>query len=278
MPGWSCWAKRPTATSEFYRMRDRITRALIERKGFAVVAVEADWPDAARIDAWVRHRPVAAAGLVAVRALPALDVAQRRDGWASSTGCARRMRTAPPEDRVSFHGLDLYSLHISIGAVLDYLDAVDSRGRRGRAGAVRLPDRLAACAGSLRPRRPDAGLRRLAARRWSPPCATCNARAGRAGRTRRRAAVRRPAQRQPDRQCGRILPHHVRRAARPPGTCATATCLRPWRRCSTTAGPGRGRWSGRTTAMSATPPRPRWPRGANTTIGLLARQRFGDGA
>ena len=43
-------------TSEFYRMRDRITRALIEHKGFTMVAVEADWPDAARLDAYVRGR------------------------------------------------------------------------------------------------------------------------------------------------------------------------------------------------------------------------------
>src|SRR5439155_10494267 len=41
-------------TSEFYRMRARITRELVEGRGFTVVAAEADWPDAARIDRWVR--------------------------------------------------------------------------------------------------------------------------------------------------------------------------------------------------------------------------------
>src|SRR5690606_35957527 len=41
-------------TSEFYRMRQRITRALIEEEGFTVVAVEADWPDAERVDEYVR--------------------------------------------------------------------------------------------------------------------------------------------------------------------------------------------------------------------------------
>ena len=45
-------------TSEFYRARAAITRRLIEHHGFTIVAVEADWPDAARIDAYVRHRPV----------------------------------------------------------------------------------------------------------------------------------------------------------------------------------------------------------------------------
>src|SRR5690349_1831216 len=42
-------------TSEFYRARAAITRRLIEKHGFTLVAVEADWPDAARIDNYVRH-------------------------------------------------------------------------------------------------------------------------------------------------------------------------------------------------------------------------------
>jgi protein-L-isoaspartate(D-aspartate) O-methyltransferase len=44
-------------TSEFYRMRARITRELIRRRGFTTVAIEGDWPDVARVDGWVRHRP-----------------------------------------------------------------------------------------------------------------------------------------------------------------------------------------------------------------------------
>src|SRR5436305_2776316 len=44
-------------TSEFYRARAAISRRLIERHGFTIVAVEADWPDAATIDRYVRHRP-----------------------------------------------------------------------------------------------------------------------------------------------------------------------------------------------------------------------------
>ncbi|MEO6573909.1 MAG: protein-L-isoaspartate(D-aspartate) O-methyltransferase, partial [Polyangiaceae bacterium] len=41
-------------TSEFYRMRAQITKELILRHGFSFVAMEADWPDAARIDDYVR--------------------------------------------------------------------------------------------------------------------------------------------------------------------------------------------------------------------------------
>ena len=44
-------------TSEFYRARAAITRRLIEQHGFTIVAVEADWPDAAAVDRYVRHRP-----------------------------------------------------------------------------------------------------------------------------------------------------------------------------------------------------------------------------
>jgi protein-L-isoaspartate(D-aspartate) O-methyltransferase len=41
-------------TSEFYRMRNRISRALIEQMGFEFVAIEGDWPDAAQTQ-WTRE-------------------------------------------------------------------------------------------------------------------------------------------------------------------------------------------------------------------------------
>ena len=44
-------------TSEFYRARARITERLIREHGFNIVAVEADWPDAAHVDRYIRHRP-----------------------------------------------------------------------------------------------------------------------------------------------------------------------------------------------------------------------------
>ena len=40
-------------THEFYHERAEITRLLIEQKGFAAVAVEADWPDALRVNRYV---------------------------------------------------------------------------------------------------------------------------------------------------------------------------------------------------------------------------------
>ena len=49
-------------TSEFYRARAAISRHLIENHGFTIVAVEGDWPDAATLDRYVRHRPVREGG------------------------------------------------------------------------------------------------------------------------------------------------------------------------------------------------------------------------
>src|SRR3954466_4991600 len=42
-------------TDEFYRIRADLTSALIQQKGFNIVAAEADWPAAYRANRWVRH-------------------------------------------------------------------------------------------------------------------------------------------------------------------------------------------------------------------------------
>src|SRR5215204_1452470 len=42
-------------THEFYRARAELTKALITKKRFNVIAVEADWPDAYRVNRWVQH-------------------------------------------------------------------------------------------------------------------------------------------------------------------------------------------------------------------------------
>jgi protein-L-isoaspartate(D-aspartate) O-methyltransferase len=111
-------------TSEFYRMRAHITRELIVRKGFDVVAVEADWPDAARIDGYVRHLERPASDWSAFSRFPTWMWRNREMhdfvDWLRDYNGAR-----PETARAAFYGLDLYSLFTSIGAVLDYLDDVD---------------------------------------------------------------------------------------------------------------------------------------------------------
>lgn len=112
-------------TSEFYRMRARVTRELILRKGFTLVAVEADWPDAAQVDHYVRHRPPPAAPEVAFSRFPTWMWRNREVEEFVEWLRAHNRTVRDPQRRVGFHGLDLYSLYTSIAAVLRYLDRVD---------------------------------------------------------------------------------------------------------------------------------------------------------
>jgi protein-L-isoaspartate(D-aspartate) O-methyltransferase len=112
-------------TSEFYQMRARITRELVERFGFTIVAVEADWPDAARVDHYVRHTPFSTGGEEAFTRFPVWMWRNQEVhdfvGWLHD----HNERIDEPEARVGFYGLDLYSLTSSIEAVLRYLQQVD---------------------------------------------------------------------------------------------------------------------------------------------------------
>src|SRR4051794_30227843 len=116
-------------TSEFYRARAAITRRLIERHGFTIVAVEADWPDAAAIDRYVRHR---APAVVTERAFQRFPTWMWRNTDVDEfIRWLRRHNTAlPAHQRAGFYGLDLYNLSASIGAVLDYLDKVDPKAAK----------------------------------------------------------------------------------------------------------------------------------------------------
>jgi erythromycin esterase-like protein len=110
-------------TSEFYRARTQISRRLIEN-GFRIVAVEADWPDAARIDRYVRHKAPEPSREQAFARFPTWmwrneEVREFVD-WLRAYN-----EPLKPEERVEFRGLDVYSLSASIEAVLRYLDNVD---------------------------------------------------------------------------------------------------------------------------------------------------------
>ena len=119
-------------TSEFYRARAAITRRLVERHGFTIVALEADWPDAARLDRWVRGRPSAApADGPAFARFPTWmwRNAEARDFFA---WLRARNAALPPGRRAAVRGVDIYSLGASIEAVLGYLDANDPEAARAR--------------------------------------------------------------------------------------------------------------------------------------------------
>jgi erythromycin esterase-like protein len=115
-------------THEFYRERAQITKRLIREKGFCAVAVEADWPDAYRVNHFVRGASGDA------EAVDALGGFKRFPQWMwrnadvlDFIGWLREHNDGQKKDdrKAGFYGLDLYSLHASIEAVLAYLARVD---------------------------------------------------------------------------------------------------------------------------------------------------------
>ncbi len=112
---------------EFYRERARITQRLIDDLGFNAVAVEADWPDAYRVNRYVRglsRDPDAATALSDFRRFPSwmwrnADVVRFVE-WLRARNDAHQAPT-----KAGFYGLDLYSLATSMNAVVDYLESVD---------------------------------------------------------------------------------------------------------------------------------------------------------
>jgi erythromycin esterase-like protein len=116
-------------TSEFYRARAAISRALIERHGFKIVAVEADWPDAARIDRFVRHKPHAPSEEQAFARFPTW-MWRNVEVHDFVTWLRAHNEQLPEKARVEFRGLDIYSLGNSIAAVLAYLDKHDPQAAK----------------------------------------------------------------------------------------------------------------------------------------------------
>lgn len=120
-------------TAEFYQARAEITKWLIEEKGFCAVAAEADWPDAYRVNRYVRggHDD----GTADTTATQALGGFERFPAWMwrnvvvrefvewlreNNQRCSRQNRP-----QAGFYGLDLYSLHRSMHEVIAFLDKVD---------------------------------------------------------------------------------------------------------------------------------------------------------
>ncbi|HJR59675.1 MAG TPA: erythromycin esterase family protein [Vicinamibacterales bacterium] len=122
-------------THDFYRARAELTKTLIADHGFDLVAVEADWPDAYRVNRWVlgaSEEPGPEAALGDFTRFP-------RWMWRNAdivdfvTWLREHNRGRAVSERAGFYGLDLYSLHRSIEAVLGYLGKVDpDAARRAR--------------------------------------------------------------------------------------------------------------------------------------------------
>jgi erythromycin esterase-like protein len=115
-------------THEFYAERAAITKRLIAEKGFTAVAVEADWPDAYRVNRYVRGMPQDADADAALSGFTRFPTWMWRNtvvrdfvDWLR----AHNARLSGGAARTGFYGLDLYSLYASIEAVVGYLDKVD---------------------------------------------------------------------------------------------------------------------------------------------------------
>ncbi len=115
-------------THDFYRVRAEITKRLIRERGFSAVAVEADWPDAYRVNRYVRGRSKDADAADALSGFARFPQWMWRNadvldfvGWLREHNDDRDADPA----KAGFYGLDLYSLHASMHAVVDYLKVVD---------------------------------------------------------------------------------------------------------------------------------------------------------
>ena len=111
-------------TSEFYRLRARITAALVARAGFKVIGIEADWPDTAAVDRTVRKRPASPLREPMYARFPTW-MWRNAEMQEFVSWLARRNATLDSAARAGIHGLDVYGLNNSIGAVIDYLARVD---------------------------------------------------------------------------------------------------------------------------------------------------------
>ncbi len=125
-------------TSEFYRMRERISKELIARKGFGFVAIEGDWPDVARLDHYVRHFEYPPTEWTAFARFPTWMWRNKEMrsfvDWLHENNTDKEYR-----NRTAIYGLDLYSLYTSIRSVLEYLGNVDfdaARVARQRYGCL----------------------------------------------------------------------------------------------------------------------------------------------
>jgi erythromycin esterase-like protein/predicted phosphoribosyltransferase len=116
-------------TYEFYRERAELTKRLIVEAGYTAVAVEADWPDAYRVNRFVRGQGDDASAEEALRGFRRFPTWMWRNIVVDEfVGWLRDHNDGLPdgEPKVGFYGLDLYSLHASMEAVVDYLDKVDA--------------------------------------------------------------------------------------------------------------------------------------------------------
>jgi len=119
-------------THEFYAVRAALTRRLIAEHGFTAVCIEGAWPDAHRVDRWVRGESADASAEQALGGFRRFPTWMWRNTVVRDfVDWLRRHNDAlTPSQRAGFYGLDLYSMYASIDAVIRYLDRVDAEAAK----------------------------------------------------------------------------------------------------------------------------------------------------
>lgn len=114
-------------THEFYDARAQITKRLIEEKGFNAIAIEADWPDAYRINRYVRAAGIDSNSRDALKDFKRFPTWMWRnlDVLAFVEWLRRFNDNREEQSKTGLYGLDLYSMYSSMDAVLRYLEKVD---------------------------------------------------------------------------------------------------------------------------------------------------------
>lgn len=130
-------------THEFYKARAETTKRLIEEKSFNVIAVEADWPDAYRINRYVRSTGTdidSRGALADFKRFPTWmwrneDILDFVD-WLRGHNDG----VEPHKAKTGFYGLDLYSMYSSMDAVLRYLEKTDPPAAKRAIGVIYRPE------------------------------------------------------------------------------------------------------------------------------------------
>lgn len=120
-------------THEYYTWRTKITKKLIEQKGFSFIAVEGDWPDCYRVNRYIKNYPEAG-----TNAFDVLHTFNRWPTWmwanwetvALTEWLRKHNDKLPTKNKVGFYGLDVYSLWESIDAILSYTNEKDPETKR----------------------------------------------------------------------------------------------------------------------------------------------------
>lgn len=120
-------------THEFYQIRAELTRYLIQEKGFNAIAIEGDWPDAYTLHSYVQGKSSLESSFEALKDFKRFPAWMWRNEMILNFVAWLKLYNdsiSNENDKIGFYGLDIYSLHSSINAVLDHLEKINPEAAR----------------------------------------------------------------------------------------------------------------------------------------------------